>query len=369
MLLDRMGRRYGASVRTAAGLGCAVVAPWTTPPAGVAVTAVVAALFVGWSAVYLYQMLRRFRVWCVATDLAVVLALCLAQPWLASPTLLLGWSGWTLCVASFTVVVLQWHIRPALAWPAAVAVAGAYLLGAGASAGVSWLQVWPYAAWMLGEAGLGLLIWRLVHRGRRRAEVLLAEQLKQNRQAQIAAAQRTDQRAHWAAIHDTSATTLLMIGLGDVDGTEPWLPRQLQRDLQILYRTPESPPEGHVDVAAALETAVTDSTIEAAWECDGIVFVPASVADAFTGATAEALENVRRHAGVDRAWVRMDAAASRVHVEIADTGFGFDPSQIPPVRRGVRWSIDERMADVGGSARIESRPGAGTLVRLEWSFA
>jgi hypothetical protein len=46
---------------------------------------------------------------------------------------------------------------------------------------------------------------------------------------------------------------------------------------------------------------------------------------------------------------------------------GFDPDARPPDRLGIRRSIEERMADVGGSADVRSAPGCGTTVELHWS--
>jgi signal transduction histidine kinase len=70
---------------------------------------------------------------------------------------------------------------------------------------------------------------------------------------------------------------------------------------------------------------------------------------------------------VDRAVVRLRAAPDDdVLVEIEDAGIGFDPATVPAHRYGLRGSIHERMATVGGRAEIASAPGAGTRVRLEW---
>ncbi|MDO5752477.1 sensor histidine kinase [Arthrobacter sp.] len=55
-----------------------------------------------------------------------------------------------------------------------------------------------------------------------------------------------------------------------------------------------------------------------------------------------------------------------VVVDVSDDGPGFDVGTVPLERMGVRLSIVERMCQVGGSAEISSRPGGGTLVRLQW---
>jgi signal transduction histidine kinase len=94
--------------------------------------------------------------------------------------------------------------------------------------------------------------------------------------------------------------------------------------------------------------------------------VPAAVAQAFAGATAEALENVARHAGTGAASVRLDADAERVTVTITDTGRGFDPAVVPANRFGLRESITGELERVDGRATITSRKNHGTTITLEW---
>jgi signal transduction histidine kinase len=59
-------------------------------------------------------------------------------------------------------------------------------------------------------------------------------------------------------------------------------------------------------------------------------------------------------------------AESGLTVQVADTGCGFDVSEIPHARLGLRVSIRERMEAVGGSVRVLSVPGGGTSVVIEW---
>lgn len=362
-LLLRLGRRYGSTGRAVIAIACALIAPWSHPPAGFLITACVAVAFIAWNVVYLRRMLRSLATWCVATDTALVCALCLVQPWLESHRLLAAWGGWIVAVASFTVVAIQWQVRPVPAWLVTVAVCSAYLAG-GVLAGVAWETMAAYASWLMVEAALSVLLWRLVRRSGRRADGTLARAFERDRQARTAAVQRADQRRHWAALHDTSAATLLMVGLGQVDGTEPWWRSQLERDLAALR--PEEPADRLVELTACLDEAIRHSHIDVARGSWQEAAVPAPVGAAFGGATAELLENVRRHSGVCGARVELHVSPGRLEVTVRDAGRGFDPEAIPAGRHGVSWSVRERMVDVGGSARIESRPGDGTTVRLEW---
>lgn len=82
----------------------------------------------------------------------------------------------------------------------------------------------------------------------------------------------------------------------------------------------------------------------------------------------EALSNIRRHAGVAEATVRMWMDGRAVCLEIADRGRGFSP---PPLvgpeateqqqHIGLRGMRD-RAAMLGGTLTVDSRPGAGTRV-------
>ncbi len=90
---------------------------------------------------------------------------------------------------------------------------------------------------------------------------------------------------------------------------------------------------------------------------------PARVVAAFEGAASEALRNVARHAGVDRAEVRASTVRSRCVLEVRDEGGGFAPGAGPGF--GVSTSVVGRMTEVGGAAEIDTGP-RGTVVRLSW---
>ncbi|MGH3907190.1 MAG: sensor histidine kinase [Pseudonocardiaceae bacterium] len=196
------------------------------------------------------------------------------------------------------------------------------------------------------------------------ADRVLHREFALERESALASARRAAQRAHWATVHDTSATTLLMIGLGDVRGDESWLAAQVRRDLGAL-RGPNLA-DSEVDLAEELAAVAANAHLDVAFVCTRPERVPWVVATALAGATSEALENVRRHAGVDRADLCLQAADGAVVVSIVDAGCGFDPAQVLPGRHGLTRSITGRMADAGGTAQVESAPQMGTTVRLEW---
>jgi len=81
---------------------------------------------------------------------------------------------------------------------------------------------------------------------------------------------------------------------------------------------------------------------------------------------AEALTNTVKHAGAGRVRVALGQRDGRLAVEVSDDGRGFDPV----AARGLGLSsLADRMSIVGGTLRIDSRPGAGSTVRAEIPLA
>lgn len=157
--------------------------------------------------------------------------------------------------------------------------------------------------------------------------------------------------------------------------------------LRIVAREPgQAVPAAAVELAgqavAALEGTVPtpNASLEAAWREHAImnglildVIVIGEVDDpevhaAVRGATKEALTNVARHSGQNRATIRAVLSKTKVAVLIQDDGMGFDP-RLHRAGHGIRTSIEARMKAVGGQARISSRPSAGTRVHLHWEAA
>lgn len=76
----------------------------------------------------------------------------------------------------------------------------------------------------------------------------------------------------------------------------------------------------------------------------------------------EAISNVRRHSQADRASLILRRRGPVLELEVADDGRGFDRDQVPERSVGLR-SMEERVADIGGSMIIESALGQGTTLR------
>jgi len=97
------------------------------------------------------------------------------------------------------------------------------------------------------------------------------------------------------------------------------------------------------------------------------VEIDGEVANALTEAMLQAIVNSQQHAGPSATReLHLKAHRNGLKIVIKDNGRGFRMSRVPKHRLGVRISIIERVQMVGGRAFIDSRPGAGTAIILEW---
>jgi signal transduction histidine kinase len=105
-------------------------------------------------------------------------------------------------------------------------------------------------------------------------------------------------------------------------------------------------------------------------ECTGHG-LPEGAAEALYSATMQAMVNSVQHAAPrDRPVRRWVSVAGKVDggvvIEVGDDGVGFDTRHVPSERLGLRISIRDRVAKVGGIVDVQSELGRGTVVRAEW---
>jgi len=76
----------------------------------------------------------------------------------------------------------------------------------------------------------------------------------------------------------------------------------------------------------------------------------------------EALRNIKKHSGANRAEVRLEWAANSLHLSVSDRGRGFDLNK-PLAERGIGIrSMEERLRLLGGQLEIHSRPMEGARI-------
>lgn len=81
----------------------------------------------------------------------------------------------------------------------------------------------------------------------------------------------------------------------------------------------------------------------------------------------EALTNSRKHSGARTLSVSVGMNGSKAYISIADDGLGFDAGRLEG-DNGSHFGLvfmRERMEQIGGSLKIESTPGGGTVLRLD----
>ncbi|MGE0133698.1 MAG: PAS domain-containing sensor histidine kinase [Dehalococcoidia bacterium] len=123
------------------------------------------------------------------------------------------------------------------------------------------------------------------------------------------------------------------------------------------------------DVAELLREVVDEVRADSAFEValdvsPGLAELPGGQAQALYHLVREALTNVRKHAMATHAEVRLAQDGDAMLLEVRDDGCGFDPdAERDHQHMGLR-NMRSRVEALSGVLDIESRPGAGTVVRV-----
>jgi signal transduction histidine kinase len=348
-----------------------------------------------WAAIVVAYLRGRWRQawWRDGLDSAASVLLALGAGWCVPPAVRGDTTSWLYIALVGQLFVPAWLAPAASAAPLALISAVAYLAGSavtpavrpgGSSAAVS-------AALLVAIAAAAWFARLMLERGAMTADATLAAADREAREQRVALSRTTERREHERLLHDTVLNTLTAIGRASQGGRAEagLLEGRCRRDVALLqYALSDAcdpakvagRPFGGLLIgieAAAIEmharglevhVAVAGQAREPAVPAGP---VPGQVAVAMAYAVREALANVASHAGTGQAWVDVSlagppAADGGVRVTIRDAGVGFDPAAVDPARLGLRRSIIERVADLGGRASVRSQPGEGTVVNLLW---
>jgi signal transduction histidine kinase len=200
----------------------------------------------------------------------------------------------------------------------------------------------------------------------RRAERKQAEQIRRE-----AAAAERDRLAR--PIHDGVLQVLAMVQRqgaesGDRDSQLATLAAEQEVALRRLLSGAVDPPGGpRQDLRLRLQ-ALASPAVAVAAPADTVLLSARTVVE-LTAAVQAALDNVRRHAGPGaQTWILLEDEGDGVRVSIRDDGVGFPPERLAEAadtgRLGVAQSMRGRIADLGGTTAIHSRPGEGTEVEF-----
>lgn len=299
----------------------------------------------------------------LAVDYTFALAVCLAIPLLVPAADFYTSNTAPQAIAGTAVISISVSVSVWASVPMTVGVAAAY--AAGAATVIGWENLTSvaalyYFAVQCATASIIRLMLLSVAGAIDRARSDRAEAEVARR---VTDAVRDYEHEQLALLHDTAASTLLMVGQGTALPSRR-LANQARRDLDLLNAGSWEAPPPRVELVAALRDCAAHLTTPVEFEGHDELWTPGTTAHPVIAAAREAMNNVERHAGASL----LRVAVSDTSVRLTDDGAGFAPS----TRRhghGIDDSILGRMRRANGEARISSEPGAGTVVELCWTPA
>jgi hypothetical protein len=356
-LLRRAGT-VGLLMRHTVNIGAAVIA-LVHPSTGMAPGgAGLMFATIGWS---LYRLVRRSQS-AVPTVIDVVgtLAICLGIPLLTSDPGFYWTNSVPQAIAGTAVIGFAVSLPLRISLPVTAAIVASYAVGL--SAVIGWarvgsvLAVYYFGLQWLTSSLIRFMLLRIAAAADQAREV--RETAEADRQTD--AAVRAFEREQLALLHDTAASTLLMVGQG-VAVSPQRLAAQASRDLILLDEKPWQPAPRRTELVSVLREAVAHARTPVRFGGLDRVWVRGQIGQAVVASAREALNNVDRHANATSACI--DVAADRVI--ISDDGTGFDTT-VARRGHGIANSMTERMERSGGSVVVSSAPRAGTRVELCW---
>lgn len=184
------------------------------------------------------------------------------------------------------------------------------------------------------------------------------------RQAETTMARARAREEVARTLHDGVLQTLAVVQRRTGDRELAALAREQELELRAFLAA-GGPAE--VDLGSALRRAAAHIERHHGLRCEVVVIddeheVDPDVVAAVAGAAREAMNNAAKHASASRVTVMLDVG-EEVFVSVKDNGAGFDADTVAP-GRGLGESVHARMAEVGGRATVDGRPGDGAEVRL-----
>ncbi|WP_457143581.1 sensor histidine kinase [Mycobacterium sp. URHB0021] len=324
-------------------------------PAGIWLVAVLG----GWATYRLTT--RSSRGILLAVDCAFVLAVCAAAPSLAVSGPSAQGLSVQFVVATTTVMGLAVVLTPPISVTTTALILVAYACGSAPLVGWESVAGGVSLRYLAMAAAMGLLL-RLtllrvaaVNRSARQ-DCSRADDIRRRAAADVRN-YRDEQRA---LLHDTVASTLLLVGNGTPIPTDR-LAAQASNALDILDRRRCMAPPRRIELVSALREVACGTCTPVRFEGASELWLDGEVGTAIAAATREVMNNVDRHAHATH--IRIDISGDRMMV--SDNGCGFTPGVLTGTH-GITNSIVGRVKRVGGSVAIRSAPGQGTAVTFTW---
>ena len=307
----------------------------------------------------LYRLLTRSSsALLCGIDYCLTLAVCVALPSLVCGTDFYLSNSAPVAIAGTAVISFAVSLPARVSFAMTVGIATVFAWAAAEVIGwphlVAVFNLYYFAAQWIVSAAIRVMVLRVadvVDESRSRRAAADIDQ-------QVLCAVREYDREQLRLLHDTVASTLMMIGAG-VPIPRDRLAARARRDLELIDQQTAPPPQ--LDVVELLRR--NDAYVQTPLSYSGLdrLLLDGRVAEAVAAAAREVLNNIDRHAQAIS--VLLDVHPD--YIVISDDGRGFDEDST--VRgHGIESSIFARMQSVGGVAHITSQPGGGTSVELRW---
>jgi signal transduction histidine kinase len=137
--------------------------------------------------------------------------------------------------------------------------------------------------------------------------------------------------------------------------------RQVLEALRDLARGIYPPLLADQGLAAAVGAHAGKAPLPVVVDADGVGRYLADAETAVYFCCVEATANAARHAPGSTVRIRLRGSAGDVSFRVEDDGPGFDQSCVPPGAGGLQHMAD-RLAALGGSLEVDTRPGVGTTL-------
>jgi len=95
--------------------------------------------------------------------------------------------------------------------------------------------------------------------------------------------------------------------------------------------------------------------------------VPSNVRHNVFLVVKEALQNIVKHARATEVWLRVSAIPGGLRMVIEDNGCGFEGAPAHAWADGL-GNMRQRLTEIGGECRVQSRLGAGTVITIEFPW-
>jgi signal transduction histidine kinase len=229
------------------------------------------------------------------------------------------------------------------------------------------------------------------HAQMRYEEVAAARMQLGSLSARLVQAQETERRALSRELHDEMGQSLsaALIELRNLSGNlaagaSDGAPRQAQNQVEVIRSLVEGTIRAVRQMALSLRPSMLDDlglipalkwqarevskrtsinvTVEADAAADNL---PDEYKTCIFRVVQEALHNCATHSAATTVRVRVGHEPGKLVVSVRDDGHGFDTTHV----KGLGLlGMEERAAQLGGVARVNSAPGLGTLVTVDLPF-